>query len=483
MNIVMVTFELAPIAKVGGLADVAAALSRELARRGHAVRVVLPAYGHLELAAAGLEPVPGLPVLPLRAGQRVQPVRLLRSESLLDGVEVFAVDCPPLFRRPGIYGSPDGRDFADSLERASVVAQAALVLPLVLQWPVDVLHCHDVQGGLAAVYRRRWHGPDLPGRGGTLLTIHNLAHQELRPPDGMSALDLPQELAQWPGPFEFHGSMNTLKGAILHADLVNTVSPSYAREVVGDPAHGHGLDGVLASRGEDFSGILNGADYATWSPANDPLLPARYDSDDLAGREACRVALTRELGLDPGTMVVGMVTRLYSQKGVDLVLTACDRMVAEGMSLVVLGSGDAVMEAGLRRAAERHPRRVAFSPRFDEPLAHRIYAGADVFLMPSAFEPCGLSQMYAMRYGTPPVVRATGGLRDTVVDASEPEGTGFVFWDQSADAMLAALQRARVMREDAKAWEALVRRGMAQRFDWSRAADRYEELYGRLATR
>jgi starch synthase len=312
------------------------------------------------------------------------------------------------------------------------------------------------------------------------MTIHNLAHQEIHPAAGVGILNLPRSLASYPGLLEFHGDLNLLKGAIQAARRVNTVSPTYATETTGAPEFGAGLEEVLAARGGDYTGILNGADYETWDPRKDPALPAAYGKGDLKGKAVCRKKLVKELGLDPDAEgpLCGFVGRLVHQKGVDLVLPVLDRLVRDGFTFAILGTGQADLEKASRKAAARHKGRVAFIGRYDDALAHRIYAGSDLFLMPSLFEPCGLSQMYSLKYGTPPVVRRTGGLADTVIDAAEKGGTGFVFDEARPDALLAALRRAAALRDDPKAWHALVARGMACSFGWTEAAEAYEAVYG-----
>jgi starch synthase len=482
MNILMVAAEMSPLVKVGGLADVTGALPAALAARGHHVRVVLPLYGHLDRQALGLVPGPCPGPVPMRVGQRMLSVGFWRWTGAPDGVAVDLVECAPLYGRDGVYGDAAGKGFSDSVERASLLAQAALILPELLGWPVDVVHAHDVQAALAPVYRRRWYaGRDLPGPGATLLTIHNLAHQEIHGSEWLLRACLPEALARYPGPFEFFGYLNLLKGGIVDSDLVNTVSPTYAREVVSDPDLGCGLEGVLAERGDAFSGILNGADYDTWDPSGDPHLARNYAADDLADKAVCRAQLLVDVGLESSERpILGMVGRLVPQKGLDLLLPLIDRLVAGGFSLVVLGTGDPVIQQELGAAAARHPGRVAFLPEFSEARAHAIYAGSDIFLMPSRFEPCGLSQLYALRYGTPPLVRRTGGLADTVEDAADPAGTGFVFGEATAEALWGALERARAIYADRKAWRGLQRRGMACDFSWDAAAAGYEDLFRRL---
>jgi len=483
LRILMVTAELAPLAKVGGLADVAASLSAALAARGHDVRVVLPLYGDVETKALGVRPVSGAPAFTARVGQTVRAGRLHEAAGLATGYRVYLVENDALFGRLGIYTGPDGLPFADGLARTVLHCQAALTLPTLLNWTPGVLHCHDAEAALAAVYHKHWYRT-VPGmqQAGSLLTIHNLAYQELHPRRTMELVGLPPEWAQYPGIFEYHDQINLLKAGILEAGLVNTVSPTYAREVLVDPDLGCGLSGVLGERDGDFCGILNGADLETWDPARDPDLPTVYDAADPTGKARCRTELARELGLSPADgPLAGMVGRLVEQKGLEVLLPALDSLIAEGWSLAVLGTGQETYERALAAAAARHPGRVAFAGRFDDGLAHRIMAGSDVYLMPSRYEPCGLTQMYAMRYGTVPVVHRTGGLADTVRDAAKAQGNGFVFESFTPGALRVAMARARDAFRDGEAWGRLVRRGMNADFSWDRSAAAYEELYRRLA--
>jgi len=498
MNIMMISAEMAPFAKVGGLGDVVAALSSALAARKHDVRVVLPLYGHLDRQREKIVPIKAIPPLTLRVGQQVYDIRFHRRGSARAGVKVYLVECAALFGRPGIYTDAAGEGFDDSLVRASLHAQAALLLPRLLAWPVDVIHAHDAEAVPGLLYRRLWYAKrELPGPAGTVLTIHNLAHQEVHPAAGVEILGLPATLVAYPGLLEFHGELNLLKAGILAADVVSTVSPNYAAETRSTRTFGCGLQEILASRGADYTGILNGADYGTWDPARDKALPATYTPADLRGKAVCRAKLCRELGLDAapddgvGKPLCGFVGRLVRQKGMEMLLPLLDRLVGDGFMFAILGTGEPRLEAAVRTVAERHPRRVAFCAEFDDGLAHRIYAGSDLFLMPSEFEPCGLSQMYALKYGTPPLVRRTGGLADTVLDASEPaaetrkakrKGTGFVFDEPRPEELLRAVRRAEKLWRDPQAWQQLQRRGMACDFSWTEAAVAYEKIYTR-ATR
>lgn len=481
MNILMVSAEYAPLAKVGGLADAVAGLAGALARRGHDVRVLIPAYGDLSEAFAGFRPRPGAPV-PVRVGQAFHDVRLLERARPARGPRVTLCEAPSLFAG-GVYSGVGGAPAA-TLARASLLAQMALLYPRLMDWTADIVHAHDAQAALVPVYRRQWFtAASLPGAGGTVLTIHNLAHQEVHPAAAIEDLSLPAALAQYPGLLEFHGQVNLMKAGILAADRVNTVSPTYAAETLADAVFGCGLEGVLSGRGADYVGILNGADYTAWNPRTDRALPAPFSAAAPDGRARCRTALRAELGLTTGEdrPVCGFVGRLVAQKGLDLLLPLLARLAGDGFGFALLGTGDAALEAQAAAAAAAFPGQVAFVRGFDDALARRIYAGCDLFLMPSLFEPCGLGQMYALRYGAPPVVRSTGGLADTVTDAALDDGDGFVFADPRSDALLAALRKAERLWTDRPAWAALQARGMRRVFDWDRSAEGYEAMYAATA--
>ena len=480
MRLLMVSAEYAPLAKAGGLGDAVASLSGALSARGHDVKVVLPLYGDLDRERFGIEPAAGIPALPLRLGRVLYEVRLHRWRDSA-GPEVVLLENDALFGRPGVYGYGATGEFEDAARRQALLGAGALMVPQLLDWAPQVIHAHDAAACLALVYLACW---DVSRTGlhgaGSLLSIHNLAHQAVYPHEDFRHLDLPQRVAWHPGEMEFHGRLNFMKAGILFADRVTTVSPTYAREVVRDPAAGCGLEGVLAELGGRFGGILNGMDTAAWDPNTDPALPAHFNREDLSGKAACRDALLAECGLEGDGPLLGSVGRLVHQKGYDLLVDAADGLVDDGWRLVVLGTGEAHLAEGLHAAAARRPGRVVFFDRFDEELARRIYAGADAFAMPSRFEPCGLAQMYALRYGTVPIVRRTGGLADTVPDAAEPDGLGFVFDAPEAEALREALTRAHALWRDREAWGRLQRRGMTVDFGWSGPAAAYEHLYEQL---
>jgi len=471
----MVASEAVPFAKTGGLADVTTALSRALGRRGHQVTLVLPRYG-----AAGDSGAPA-GSSDLRLGARVFRVAY-RAAALGGAARAVLVDCPELFDREGLYRPPNGSDYEDNPLRFAVLARAALDVAGRDDAPPDIVHTHDWQGGLTAVYLR--HDGDAAPREcpATVQTIHNLAYQGLCERRWLSALDLPDTLFT-PAALEFHGQVSLLKGGIVFSDRVTTVSPAHAREVT-TPEHGCGLDGLLRACGPRFSGVLNGIDTEEWDPGRDRYLPATYGAEDLAGKAACKKALLARFGLptDRVTLdrpLVGMISRLVEQKGHGLIAPVADALVALGVTFVVMGEGEARFQRMWRELAGRWPGRVALHVGYDEPRAHLIQGGADLFLLPSLFEPCGLSQMYAQRYGTLPVVRATGGLADTV-EPHDPRtglGTGFVFRDATPHALLETMRYAVEMGADRRAWEGMQRRAMARDFSWDRSAGEYERVY------
>ncbi|MBM3775265.1 MAG: glycogen synthase GlgA [Acidobacteria bacterium] len=465
----MVASEAAPWARTGGLGEVLGALPAALERLGHEVRVLLPRYGSIDLT--GARP----------AGENrtiwLGPERYDYSiECLPEHPRLYFLDCPPLYERNGIYGDSKG-EYPDNHIRFAVLARAALDVARYLFRP-HVLHCHDWQAALAPVYLATSFARDptvLAVR--TLLTIHNLGYQGLFPVAALAELGLDSGLFH-PGGLEFYGSLNVLKGGILFTDALSTVSRRYASEIL-TPEYGFGLDGVLRTRGSALTGILNGIDYGLWNPETDPYIAAHYSADDLSGKAVCKRDLIAEFGLPAAALerpLIGMVTRLAAQKGVDLVLDAAGRLVAEELSLLVLGTGDALFEEGFRDLARRHPSKIGVRIGFEEPLAHRLEAGSDLFLMPSRYEPCGLNQIYSLRYGAVPVVRATGGLDDTI-----GEDTGFKFAEASSEALLAAVETACRRFQDRAGWAAMMRRGMQRDFSWSAPAAEYAALYERLA--
>jgi len=480
LRICICTPEAVPFAKTGGLADVAGALPRALAEAGCDVRLVLPAYRAVDRAAFGFRKI-GVASTPLGASQ----IQVGFLESRLPGtkIAVYLIAEDASFDRPGLYGE-DGADYPDNLRRFTVFGRGVLALLRHLAWSPDVLHCQDWQTGLLPVWLRvEPRGPVL-AETATLATVHNLAYQGLFPSDELPLTGLTWDLFT-PRGIEFYGKINLLKGGLVFADLLSTVSQQYACEIQTEE-FGCGLDGVLRERSKDLIGILNGADYSVWDPSADRLLPARYTPDDLSGKAACKAHLqqTQGLAVDPTAPLLGIISRLVDQKGLDLVAATMDAILGLGAQFVLLGTGDPKYHTLFRDLHVRFPDRVAVTLGFDNTLAHLIEAGSDMFLMPSRFEPSGLNQLYSLRYGTLPVVRRTGGLADTIVDAT-PEASargaanGFVFEPYTPDAFLDAVKRALFAFRDARGWRRLQAVGMRQDFSWRRAAGQYVEAYRR----
>ncbi|MCR5882093.1 glycogen synthase GlgA [Rhizobacter sp. J219] len=473
LKVLFVTPECAPWVKTGGLGDVSAALPAALAELGHDVRVLMPAYRSLAaLAREGTQRVtlPADGVWP-----EAELVRVAQP-----GFSLWLLDCADLFGLAGgPYGDERGVDYASNAERfgflSHVAARIASGATPWKDWQAEVLHANDWPTGLAAAYLRRMPPP----RARSLFTIHNLAFQGNFPPDRQQVLDLPDAWMQVEGEGLLHWDrISMMKAALRHADVITTVSPTYAREIQ-EEALGFGMDGMLRARQADLHGILNGIDTRVWNPVSDPLIPARYGAGCLDDKAANKQALQVELGLavSDHAPLFGIVSRLTDQKGIDLILDNLDWLLKQGAQLAVLGSGEPRYEKRLNVLAAELPSQVAVRTGFDEPLAHTIEAGADVFLMPSRFEPCGLNQMYSQAYGTLPVVRATGGLADSVRDASGPDGTGFVFQRDSAADLRETLMRVLRCYRQPALWRGLQQRAMAQRFGWAQSAERYVALY------
>ena len=481
MRVLQVCAELFPLLKTGGLADVCGALPPALARRGVDVRVLVPGF------PAMLRGVPDAKSLAVTGGLPVG-VRLLRGTLPGTGIPLYLIDAPLLFGREGNpYADAAGHAYADNHRRFALLGRIAARLAagpargLDADWSAELVHSHDWHAGLAPAYLR-----DAANHGGrrvaSLHTIHNLAFQGIFPHGVLPELGLPAEFYRSHG-LEFHGQISFMKAGLHYASRITTVSPTYAQEIQSHE-QGCGLDGVLRERAGVLSGILNGVDDGVWNPASDALISARYDARKLAGKARCRRALQKSLGLtlQDERPLFGMVSRMTEQKGFKLILDGLPALLQRGGQLAVLGSGDAALVAALQQAAAAHPHAVAVSVGYDETQAHRIVAGADVMLVPSRFEPCGLTQLYGLKYGSLPLVHRVGGLADTVADCSlenidEGLATGFVFERFTQADYQAALRRAFTLFARPEDWKTVQRRAMAQDFGWDAAAARYVEEY------
>jgi len=467
----MVSSEAAPLAKSGGLADVVGSLPVALRAFGDETAVVIPRYGSIDLKGARRV----YDALPIYLGPARFDTAIYRAP---EAYPLYLVDCPPLYDRKGLYGE-SGLDYPDNHIRFAVLARAALGVARYL-FRTEIFQCHDWQAGLVAPYLQTTFATDPTFLGvRTLFTLHNLGYQGLFPKSALADVALDSTVYR-PDGMEFFGRVSYIKGGIAFADALNTVSPTYAREIQ-TPEYGFGLDGALRARADVLTGILNGVDYSEWSPDVDPLLPARYTPDDLSGKRVCKERLAAEFGLPPEALerpLLGIVSRFTRQKGTDILAEAIPGILAEDTYLVALGTGEPEYEEIFRRLRAEHPGRIALHVGFDNGMAHRIEAGADIFLMPSRYEPCGLNQIYSLRYGTVPVVRATGGLDDTI-----EEGTGFKFQEYSGAALLEAVRSAVEAFANQETWRGMMRRGMLADFSWKASAGAYSALYGRLLKR
>lgn len=473
MKVLSVTSELYPLVKTGGLADVAGALPHALRTHGVAMRSLLPGYPVVMRALLHGETVHRYDSL--FGG----PARLVAGEA--HGIDLLALDAPHLFDRPGNpYLGPDGRDWPDNAQRFAALARAAADIGQgkVAAFTPDLLHLHDWQAALAAVYVKFEGGPK------TLVTVHNIAFQGQFPASIFALLGLPPEAFAIDG-VEYYGTVSYLKGGLSLADAISTVSPSYAQEIC-TPEFGMGLDGLLRARQGVLHGIVNGIDTTVWNPVTDADLPENYAANRLAKRAANKRLLEQRFGLDEGDGIIhGVVSRLTWQKGMDI-LTAClDGMVASGARLALIGTGEPGIEGAVQAAAQRHKGRIGVVTAYDEKLSHLLQGGADTILIPSRFEPCGLTQLYGLRYGCVPVVARTGGLADTIIDANDAAlsagvATGFQFGPVEPAALEGALTRSQRVYANPKAWASLQRRGMDSDVSWDRSATVYADLYRSL---
>lgn len=470
----MAAAEVRPYAWVGGLADVVASLSTALAAHGNEIIVVSPLHRSVRKAAA----------LKLAsdcsAGQH--PFQIFFDEASENPRHLF-IEHNGFFDREGVYTDVEGREFGDQFERFHFFTLAVLATMHHLKLRPEIVHCHDSHSALIPAFLRyRTDASSNGRRARTVLTIHNLAHQGAFPAEKFEKLGMPARDFHPTGPFEFYGQVNMLKAGLVFADGITTVSPNYAREIL-TPEQGFGLDGVLRQRQDDVVGILNGIDMEKWNPRTDPHIPRRFGPESLSRRKINRSELRKAFGLpDFGTPLIGIVARLVMQKGLDLILQIQRQISDLGFQLVILGRGEQSLEQGLLECAENFPEQVSVRLEYSDRLARLIEAGCDIFLMPSRFEPCGLNQMYSMRYGAVPVVHRTGGLADTVQDwrPETQEGTGFPFEPLTADALLDALRRALSVWTNPSHWEILMKNGMAQDFSWDRSTKKYLELYWRM---
>ncbi|HZV62781.1 MAG TPA: glycogen synthase GlgA [Methylophilaceae bacterium] len=484
MRILFVTSEAYPLVKTGGLADVSGSLPAALRDLGHDVRILIPGYPAVLEKLENKQPVADISPLPF-----VHSVCLVSGEMPDNGVPVLAVECPSLYQRDGgPYLDTSGRDWEDNPVRFGVFSYVAALLscgssPL-QDWVPDIVHCNDWQSGLTPAYVHYMSASGFHKCAKSVLSIHNLIFQGNFPADWVARLWLPAESYQMHG-LEYYGQLSFLKAGIFYSDTITTVSPTYAREIQTEE-FGFGMQGLLTSRQHDIHGILNGIDMHEWNPARDPHLIEHYDAEHLDGKKAVKRALQERMNLaQDDSPLLGVVSRLTPQKGLDMLLDIGKTLIQQGNQLAILGSGDAALEAGFRQLAEQYPLQAGVVIGYNEALSHQIMAGADMFIMPSRFEPCGLNQMYGLRYGTPPVVTHTGGLADSVHDSNsisltDGSATGFVMKAPAPHELLATIQRAVAYYKQPDTWHKILQHGMHQDLSWGKSAQEYVRVYESL---
>ena len=482
LQVLFATSEMTPFSKTGGLADVSSALPAALADAGCSVRVVTPCYGSVDRKRHGITRGSSGSDFAFDVRGRAIKAGFSRWESPPAGLDVFFVECDLFYDRPGIYSDPfTGADYADNDFRYILLAKAAFELCRATDWRPDIFHCNDWQTALIPfLLSQSPHGSAFEDAR-SVLTIHNIAYHGAFAADAMESLDNANAYLHAGGPFEHQGRVNFLKAGIEFADAVNTVSPTYAREIQTSFEFGCGMETVLRTRADAVVGILNGLDVRAWNPETDPHIAATYTTATLDRKRLNKEALCRQCGLpfEDAIPLIGMISRLTAQKGFEILIPVLAEIMELPCRMVILGSGDSSLSQALREFARKHPDRLGVYVGYHDELAHRIEAGADIFLMPSKYEPCGLNQMMSMRYGTLPVVRATGGLADTVTDAdADPErGTGFCFHHYHPQDLLRAVKRAAAAFADRRRWQVIQRTAMARDFSWNRSAEQYIDLY------
>lgn len=474
-NVIIVASEAAPFVKTGGLADVAGSLPVALKKLGCRPVIFLPYYRRVADGGFDIEPT-GLEVT-VPIGRREITGQVLKGSK--DGVPVYFIRRDEYFDRGGVYGTPEG-DYFDNIERFAFFSRGVLEVLKARGFDPDIIHCNDWQTGLIPAYLKDTYKNDLYfSSTSTVFTVHNAAYQGLFPADLFELTGLSPAVFTSEG-LEFWGKMNFLKAGLVYSDIITTVSKAYSQEIQ-TAEYGWGLDGVLRGRKHDLYGILNGVDYGEWDPKTDPLIPENYSSGDLKGKAKCKKELIKAFGLKvkQASPVIGIVSRLAAQKGLDILAEAMPELMKLDVGVAVLGTGDRLYQTLMEELAEKYPGRLSVKIAFDNGLSHLVEAGSDIFLMPSRYEPCGLNQMYSLRYGTVPVVRATGGLDDTVREFGSGEGNGFKFAEYSAAALAAKVKEAVDTFKDKKAWDALRINGMKEDFSWEASAARYMEIYDR----
>ena len=482
LKIILASSEVAPFAKTGGLADVSASLPEAVASLGHQVRIVMPMYRSVMEGDFGLKPLKESLEVPFIG--RPLKTKIFYAE-IANNLMIYFIKRDEFFDRTMLYGTSEG-DYFDNPERFIFFSRGILNLSRLIGFQPDVFHCNDWQTSLVPVYLKSLYRNDSFFRKvRTVFTIHNLAYQGVFPKEYMSISGLPSDLFSIKG-LEFYGNMNFMKGSIAFSDIITTVSEKYAQEIQ-TPEYGYGLDGALRDRSDNTYGVLNGVDYTEWNPESDPYIGANYNVKDLSGKEKCKTDLMKIFKLKgpKENPIIGMITRLADQKGCDILADAMDELMKMELFLVLLGQGDEKYEKQFAELGKRYKGRIGVKIAFDNILAHKIEAGSDMFLMPSRYEPCGLNQMYSLKYGTIPIVRATGGLDDTVreFDPDAEKGNGFKFKEYSSKALIEEARKALAIYQNRESWLRLMKNAMKEDFSWKRSALKYDEIYNRALSK
>lgn len=486
LKIFFASSEVVPFAKTGGLADVASALPKNLKLLNHDVRVIMPKYGSINDAKFRLREVIRLKKIEVPMGKKTYVISVKSAFIPSSKVQVYFVEYPEYYHRESLYVDPKtGTDWEDNPARFLLFSRSILEIAKTLSWQPNIIHCNDWQTSAVPLYLKTLYRDDeFFAETKTVLSIHNVGYQGNFSPDSVTSGGFPADLFYPLSPIEFNGKFSFLKTGIKYADIITTVSETYAREIQSTAEYGFGFEGILHDRTDDLYGILNGIDDDIWNPEKDDLIPFKFSRDDLTGKQKDKAALLEHCNLQkhPDFPLIGIISRLADQKGFDLIANVLKDIAALDMQMVILGTGDKKYHDLFNKASKKYPDKFSVHLTFNNALAHQIEAGSDCFLMPSRYEPCGLNQMYSMKYGTIPIVRATGGLADTVVDAdADPEnGTGFTFKKYDAAKMLDAVKRALRHYQDAATWKTLQVRCMSRDFSWKKSARKYVEIY-RLA--
>jgi starch synthase len=487
LNILFVTSEAEPFAKTGGLADVSGALPQTIKELGHEIRIMMPRYGAISERKFKLHDVIRLREITVPVGNDLKTGHVNSSfiSSLKAKVQVYFLASQEMFSRQGIYINPDSKkDYTDNDTRFIFFCRGVLETLKKLGWQPDIIHCNDWQTGLIPAYLKTVYKDEpLFKHIKTIFTIHNLGYQGQFPAEAFKKTGLPDSEFTMNG-VEFYGKLNFMKAGLVYADVITTVSEKYAREITSSEEYGAGLEGILKKRKKDLHGIINGIDYTVWNPETDPIIDQRYDLKSLEGKEQNKIALCKKFGLEykEGVPVIGCITRLVDQKGIDLIKEVADDMMKLDIQFVMIGMGEKRYHEFFESFKKKYHKKVGITFGMSEEIAHLIEAGADMYLMPSRYEPCGLNQLYSLKYGTVPIVRATGGLDDTIQDVgSSGNGTGFKFNKYDGKELLKTIQRAVKMYHNRKTWQKIMRNGMAKDFSWESSAKKYINLYRSLA--